>query len=83
MAWLKRAFPLIPSAICFLYAATVAIESFYVGLIAEPNALESYAFGRGAEEWHLRSRGHYFWYGATVSSVFVAVGFLLKRLLSK
>ncbi len=83
MPWFNRAIPLIPTAICLLYAGAVAIDAFYVGLIAEGDALAGYSFDGQAEEWRLRSPGHYFWYGSLVSAVFALIGLLLKRVLKK
>lgn len=79
---LKRAIPIVPALIAFAYAAVVGIEAACVGLIDACDSLSSHGFDPGNEEWRFRSRGHYFWYGAAVSTAFTLVGVVLKRVLA-
>ncbi len=79
---LKRAVLIVPALIAFAYAAVVGIEAAYVGLIASAESLSGHGFDPGNEEWRFRSRGHYFWYGAAVSTAFALVGAVLKRALA-
>ena len=79
---LKRAVLIVPALIAFAYAAVVGIEAAYVGLIASAESLSGHGFDPGNEEWRFRSRGHYFWYGASVSAAFTLVGAVLKKLLA-
>jgi len=78
----KRAVFMVPAAIAFVYAAILAFEGIYVGLIADPEFLAGYGFDSQSPEWRFRSQGHFFWYDAAVATVFAMVGMLLRRLLA-
>ncbi|MDG2332680.1 MAG: hypothetical protein P8Q97_00505 [Myxococcota bacterium] len=79
---LKRAVSRLPALLAFLYAGVVGVDGLYVGLLAPPEILSEYGFNGDGESWRMRSAGHYFWYAASVSLVFVFVGVGLKRLLT-
>ncbi|HIG01338.1 MAG TPA: hypothetical protein EYQ66_08550 [Myxococcales bacterium] len=79
---MKRAVFMVPAAIAFVYAAILAVEGIYIGLIAGPEFLVGYGFDSQSPEWRFRSRGHFFWYDAAVATVFAVVGMLLRRLLA-
>jgi hypothetical protein len=78
----KRAVFMVPAAIAFFYAAILAFEGIYIGLIADPEFLVGYGFDSQSPEWRFRSQGHFFWYDAAVATVFAMVGMLLRRLLA-
>ena len=78
----KRAVFMVPAAIAFVYAAILAFEGIYIGLIADPEFLVGYGFDSQSPEWRFRSQGHFFWYDAAVATVFTMVGMLLRRLLA-
>lgn len=88
MTGLKKLLFYVPTAICFVYAAVVGLDAFYVGLIASPEVFsqrlaEFRAAGSGGamDTWAHRSPGHFFWVGVVWAAVFAALGVLFKRLL--
>ena len=88
MTWLKKALFYLPTAICFVYAAVVGVDAFYVGLIASPDVFaQRFSEYRAADpagamdSWAYRSPGHFFWMGFVWTAVFTGLGFLCKRFL--
>lgn len=84
----KKVLFYVPTGICFVYAAMVGADAFYVGLIAPPEVFaDRIAEFRATNpeslgsSWAYRSPGHFFWMGFVWAAIFTGLGFLFKRIL--